>query len=204
RRGEPAPTTGALRGRGRGAHARTVGVLGETPVRRRRLIRLPGPPVVERVLVRSQLRFASGDHHLQHAAHLGVVAGAEPGARCAPGVGRIGLPRPNSGRPACLGASAGLPRWKAGEMKKLLLLACACGPLALTAERVEASDASRTLPLRGTLHATYNPTKCPKGTPVMTNGSVTPCYLVIAHGTIPNLGKTTDRRVAIILHSTTK
>jgi hypothetical protein len=89
-------------------------------------------------------------------------------------------------------------------VKTILVLVCVCGPLALASRPVEAADAARTLPLRGTLQAAYNPTKCPTGTPVLTNGSVTPCYLVIAHGTIPSLGKTADRRIAIILHSTTK
>jgi lipoprotein-anchoring transpeptidase ErfK/SrfK len=38
----------------------------------------------------------------------------------------------------------------------------------------------------------------------MTEGSFTPCFLVLAHGTIPSLGKVADRRVAVLLHSTTK
>ena len=85
----------------------------------------------------------------------------------------------------------------------VVIVGVCCLP-ASAAGRIEAMDASRTLPLRGTLHATYNPTKCPAGTPLMTEGSLTPCYLVIAHGTIPGLGKVVDRRVAIVLHSTTK
>src|SRR5215475_1199439 len=97
-------------------------------------------------------------------------------------------------------------------MQKLVL-----GALALTAlvgvavwlaesrdrSRAEPMVRSGTLPMRETLHATYNSTKCPAGTPQMTNGSLTPCYLVIAHGTISSLGKAVDRRLAIVLHSAT-
>jgi hypothetical protein len=90
-------------------------------------------------------------------------------------------------------------------MRKLVLRALMLmALLGVAVGRVEAMDRSRTLPLHGTLHATYNPAKCPAGTPAMTDGSVTPCYLVIAHGTISNLGRVVDRRVAILLHSTTK
>jgi len=79
-----------------------------------------------------------------------------------------------------------------------------CGLLASAAGRVEASAVSRTLPLSGLLHATYSATKCPAGTPAMTEGSLTPCYLVIAHGTIQALGNVVDRKIAVVLHSTTR
>lgn len=59
----------------------------------------------------------------------------------------------------------------------------------------------RILPLSGTLHAMYRPVNCPKGTPVLSGGSVTPCYVAVAHGTVRGLGKVTDRRVAALLRT---
>src|ERR1051325_9883190 len=90
-------------------------------------------------------------------------------------------------------------------MQKLVLCTLMLTALAaVAAVQVDAMDRSRTLPLQGTLHARYNRTKCPTGTPAMTEGTLTPCYLVNARGTIPSLGKVVDRRVAILLHTTTK
>src|SRR5262249_40432902 len=80
-----------------------------------------------------------------------------------------------------------------------------CGAGSDTRSRTTSADRARAFPLRDeTLHATYDPTKCPPGTPATTEGSVTPCYLVIAHGKLSSLGKVVDRRIAIGLHSTTK
>ena len=89
-------------------------------------------------------------------------------------------------------------------MKTAVVIIGVCGLLAFAAGQVGAMEALQTLPLSGALHATYRPAKCPKGTPAMTDGSVTPCYLAIAHGTIRGLGTVTDRRIAVLLHSTTK
>jgi len=89
-------------------------------------------------------------------------------------------------------------------MQRLVLCALTLTALAgVAVGRVEAVGTSRTVPLHGTLQAAYNPTKCPAGTPMKTEGSLTPCYLVIAHGTITSLGKVVDRRVIMVLHSTT-
>jgi hypothetical protein len=68
---------------------------------------------------------------------------------------------------------------------------CAC--LATVAPPVAARHAS-TVPLDVTLHATWNPAKeCPPGVPLMVGGSLSPCYLIRAHGTFSGLGKVTVR-----------
>jgi len=38
----------------------------------------------------------------------------------------------------------------------------------------------------------------------MTRGSLTPCYLVIARGTLPGLGKVTHRRIVVVLDPVAK
>ena len=76
---------------------------------------------------------------------------------------------------------------------------CVFGLLASAVGQAAVMRPSETLRLSGTLPATLKESKCPPGVPVMTRGSITPCYLAVARGTLPGLGKVSDRRIVVIL-----
>ena len=86
----------------------------------------------------------------------------------------------------------------------LVAAVCVCGSLATAAGQAAVKRPSETVQLSGTLPATWKGTKCPPGVPVMTRGSLTPCYLVIARGTLPGLGKVTHRRIVVVLDPVAK
>jgi hypothetical protein len=83
----------------------------------------------------------------------------------------------------------------------MLLVAAVCvfSLLATAVGQAAVMRLSQTVQLSGTLPATWKGTKCPPGVPVMIRGSLTPCYLVIARGTLPGLGKVTHRRIVVVL-----
>jgi hypothetical protein len=79
------------------------------------------------------------------------------------------------------------------------------GALLATVAGPAAARPASTVPLDVTLRATWNPAeKCPPGVPVMDGGSLTPCYLIRAHGTFPGLGKVTIRESVGFLNALTK
>jgi hypothetical protein len=78
-------------------------------------------------------------------------------------------------------------------MKLALGVMYASAVLATVAWPAAARQSAR-VPLNVTFRATWDPAKtCPPGVPAMDGGSLTPCYLVRAHGTFPGLGKVTVR-----------
>jgi len=73
------------------------------------------------------------------------------------------------------------------------------GLLATAVAQAVVMRPSETLQLSGTLPATLKDTKCPPGVPTLIRGSITPCYLALARGTLPALGKVTHRRIVVVL-----
>jgi hypothetical protein len=86
-----------------------------------------------------------------------------------------------------------------GFIRAAVGLVCVWGLLATAVAQAAVMRPSETLQLSGTLPATWKGTKCPPGVPTMTRGSLTPCYLTLAHGTLPGLGKVTHRRIVVVL-----
>jgi hypothetical protein len=67
----------------------------------------------------------------------------------------------------------------------------------LGASAGQAAIGSRTVPLHGSLRATWKPTGCPPGTGAVTTGKPS-CRLATARGSMLVLGKAADQRIVVV------